>query len=168
MSTKPCSNRNSALWKPSGSFCPMVCSITLGPAKPISAPGSAMMISPNIAKLAVTPPVVGSVRTLINSCPASWWRFKAAEVFAICIRETMPSCILAPPEQANRITGSFSFVARSTASVIFSPTTCPILLIIKRASHTPTTAGFPSIFAFPMTIASFRPDFSLAASTFFS
>ena len=168
MSTNPCSNRNSALWKPSGSFCPMVCSMTLGPAKPINAPGSAIIISPNMAKLAVTPPVVGSVRTLINSCPASECLFKAAEVFAICIRETMPSCILAPPEQANRITGSFSLVARSTASVIFSPTTWPILLMIKRASQTPTTAGFPSIFAFPITMASFRFVFSLAASTFFS
>ena len=35
----------------------------LGPAKPISAFGSARIISPSIAKLAVTPPVVGSVRT---------------------------------------------------------------------------------------------------------
>lgn len=42
---------------------PDVCSITRGPAKPISAPGSARIISPSIAKLAVTPPVVGSVRT---------------------------------------------------------------------------------------------------------
>jgi len=37
----------------------MVCSITLGPAKPINAPGSARVISPKVAKLAVTPPVVG-------------------------------------------------------------------------------------------------------------
>ena len=109
-----------------------------------------------MAKLAVTPPVVGSVSTLIKSCPASWWRFKAAEVFAICIRETIPSCILAPPEQAKRITGSFSFVACSTAWVIFSPTTWPILLIINRASQTPMTAGFPSIMALPVTIASFK------------
>ena len=39
----------------------MVCSITRGPANPMSAFGSAMMTSPSIAKLAVTPPVVGSV-----------------------------------------------------------------------------------------------------------
>ena len=38
--------------------------------------------------------------------------------------------------------------------------------MIKRASQTPTTAGFPSIFAFPITMASFRFVFSLAASTF--
>ena len=62
-STKPCSNKNSARWNPSGSFSPIVCSITLGPANPIKAPGSARIISPSIAKLAVTPPVVGSVST---------------------------------------------------------------------------------------------------------
>ena len=33
----------------------------------------------------------------------------------------MPSCILAPPLQQNRITGSLLFVARSKASVILSP-----------------------------------------------
>jgi hypothetical protein len=36
--------------------------MTRGPAKPIRARGSARMTSPSIAKLAVTPPVVGSVR----------------------------------------------------------------------------------------------------------
>ena len=41
-SSAPFSSRNSARWKPSGSFSRTVCSITRGPAKPISAPGSAM------------------------------------------------------------------------------------------------------------------------------
>ncbi len=63
-SMKPCSSRNSARWKPSGSFLRIVCSMTRAPAKPIIASGSAMMMSPSIAKLAVTPPVVGSVRTV--------------------------------------------------------------------------------------------------------
>ena len=49
-STKPHSCRNSARWNPSGSFCPMVCSITRGPAKPMSAFGSARMISPSDGK----------------------------------------------------------------------------------------------------------------------
>ena len=62
-SSMPCSSRNSLRWNPSGSFCRMVCSMTRGPAKPMSALGSAMLTSPSIAKLAVTPPVVGSVRT---------------------------------------------------------------------------------------------------------
>lgn len=42
------------------------------------------------------------------------------------------------------------------ASVIFSPTTWPMLLMIKRASQTPTTAGFPSILHLPVTMASLR------------
>ena len=37
--------------------------MTRGPAKPISAPGSAICTSPSMAKEAVTPPVVGLVRT---------------------------------------------------------------------------------------------------------
>jgi acetyl-CoA carboxylase carboxyl transferase subunit beta len=41
----------------------IVCSMTRGPAKPMSAVGSAMFRSPSMAKLAVTPPVVGSVST---------------------------------------------------------------------------------------------------------
>ena len=76
----------------------MVCSMTRGPAKPISAPGSARMMSPSIAKLAETPPVVGSVKKVMYRLPASLWRLTAPLVFAICISERMPSCILAPPE----------------------------------------------------------------------
>ncbi len=49
MSIMPCSVRYSARWKPSGSFSRMVCSMTRGPANPISAPGSAMCTSPSIA-----------------------------------------------------------------------------------------------------------------------
>ena len=40
-STKPCASRNSAVWKPGGSSCRMVCSMTRGPANPSRAPGSA-------------------------------------------------------------------------------------------------------------------------------
>ena len=49
MSTMPCSIRYSERWKPSGSFSRIVCSMTRGPAKPISAPGSAMWTSPSMA-----------------------------------------------------------------------------------------------------------------------
>src|SRR5450759_2266934 len=61
-STMPCSSRNSAVWNPSGRSCPIVCLITRGPANPITAPGSARIASPSMAKLALTPPVVGFVR----------------------------------------------------------------------------------------------------------
>src|SRR5687767_11150037 len=54
MSIAPFSSRNSARWKPSGSFCRTVCSMTRGPAKPMSALGSAMTTSPIMAKLAET------------------------------------------------------------------------------------------------------------------
>ena len=53
------------------------------PAKPMTAPGSAMITSPSMAKLAVTPPVVGSVRTAMNRPLASANRARAAEVLAI-------------------------------------------------------------------------------------
>ncbi len=55
----PCASTNSLRWKPSGSFWRIVFSMTRGPAKPMSAPGSAMFRSPRRAKLAATPPVVG-------------------------------------------------------------------------------------------------------------
>ena len=151
-----------------GSFWPMVCSMTLGPANPIRALGSARITSPSIAKLAVTPPVVGSVSTLIYRSPASLCRFKAAEVFAICIRETIPSCILAPPEHAKRITGSPSLVARSTARAIFSPTASPMLAMRKRPSQTPNTTSVPSILALPVTMASLSPVFSRSPLSFSS
>src|SRR5262249_3430354 len=63
MSTMPWALRYSARWKPSGSFSRMVCSMTRGPAKPMSAPGSARWMSPSMAYDAVTPPVVGLVST---------------------------------------------------------------------------------------------------------
>ena len=161
----PCSTRNSDVWKPSGSSCPMVCLMTLGPANPTSAPGSAMITSPSIAKLAVTPPVVGSVRIEQYSSPASPCFLIAADVFSICIRDTIPSCILAPPEQQKINTGKFNAVALSMAHVIFSPTTCPILAIIKRESHIPSTISSPNTLHLPTVTASFNPVFSLAAAS---
>ena len=70
-STKPCSSSDSALWKPSGRSSPTVPLATRAPAKPIRAFGSARITSPSDAKLARTPPVVGSVRTLMNGMPAA-------------------------------------------------------------------------------------------------
>ena len=60
-SKKPCSTKNSEVWNPSGKSLPMVSLITLGPAKPIKALGSAIFKSPSLANEAVTPHVVGSV-----------------------------------------------------------------------------------------------------------
>jgi len=105
ISIAPWSSRNSLRWNPSGNFSRTVCSITRGPANPINAPGSAMLTSPNIARLAETPPVVGSVNTETNGTPAVPSRASAADVFAICSNENSASCIRAPPLAANEING---------------------------------------------------------------
>ena len=60
-SKNPFSNKNSLFWNPFGRSLPVVSLTTLGPAKAIKAPGSPTIMSPNIAKEAVVPPVVGSV-----------------------------------------------------------------------------------------------------------
>src|SRR2546426_312445 len=126
-SSWPCSRRNSERWKPSGSGWRIVSAMTRGPAKPMSARGSATMTSPSIAKDAVTPPVVGSVSTDRYGSPASASRSSAAEVFAICMSERMPSCMRAPPEAERMMTGRSLSMASSIARVSFSPTTQPML-----------------------------------------
>ena len=80
--------------------------MTRGPAKPISAFGSAMFRSPSIAKLAVTPPVVGSVSTEMYGSRARSSRASAPQIFAICISDSAPSIIRAPPEQQTITTGA--------------------------------------------------------------
>ena len=47
----------------------------------------------------------------------------AALVLAICMSESMPSCMRMPPEQETMMTGRLSSRARSQARAIFSPTT---------------------------------------------
>ncbi len=69
-SMKPCANRNSERWKPTGSSWAIVPAETRDPANPISAFGSAMLTSPTAANEAKTPPVVGSDSTLRNGTPA--------------------------------------------------------------------------------------------------
>ena len=71
-STWPKRKFDSARPKSSGSFSRVVCATTRGPANDVSAPGSARITSPRLAKLAVTPPVVGCASTEISTPPASW------------------------------------------------------------------------------------------------
>lgn len=125
-------------------------------------------MSPRLAKLALTPPVVGLVRYDINNPPASLNFSIAAVVFAICISEKRPSCILAPPLAANIISGSFLFIAYSVSLVIFSPTAIPMLPIRNLLSITATAVLTPPIRHVPVTTASCWPVFNLFASTFFS
>jgi hypothetical protein len=55
-----------------------------------------------LRKEADTPPVVGSVRMLMYGRPASRCCAIAADVLAICMRESTPSCIRAPPDVLTR------------------------------------------------------------------
>lgn len=79
---------------------------------------------------------------------------------AICIRDTIPSCILAPPEQQKINTGSLYLMARSMAAVIFSPTVCPMLDIKNRESQIPSTMSSPNTLQRPTVTASSNPVFS--------
>ena len=144
----------------------MVCSMTRGPAKPMSAPGSASMMSPRLAKLAVTPPVVGWVNTLMYSPPLAEKRSMAALVLAICIRLKMPSCIRAPPLAEKMTSGSFFAAAYSMARVIFSPTAVLMLPIKKRLSSTAATTDTPPMRPTAATAASLRPVFWVWALSF--
>ena len=72
----------------------------------------------------------------------------------------IPSCILAPPEQQNRMTGSPCFVASSNERVIFSPTTYPMEAMRNLVSMAPITVRIPPMVASPMRIASSRWNFS--------
>ena len=71
---------------------------TRGPANPISAPGSDMLMSPSIANEAVVPPVVGSVQSDTYGIFASANWASLAEVLAICINDKAASIMRAPPD----------------------------------------------------------------------
>src|SRR5215467_10853834 len=141
----------------------MVCSITRGPANPMSAPGSAMLRSPSMAKLAVTPPVVGSVKTEMYGSFASSSRARAAETFASCIRLIVPSIMRAPPEQETTISGWRVSIANSTPRVTFSPTTAPIDPPMNANSIAQTTTGRPFSWPSAVITASFTPSFLRAS-----
>ena len=116
-SISPCSSRNSAVWKLSGSFCRMVCSITRGPAKPISAPRLGDdHVGQHRERLAVTPPVVGSVSTRCRAAAPRPAARAPPVVLAICIRASMPSCMRAPPDAVNTMHGSLRSRAPSSSS----------------------------------------------------
>ena len=143
--------------KPLGSSWPIVCWITRGPAKPTSALGSAKMTSPSIAKLAATPPVVGCSTTETYGSARSRRRPRAADVLAICISESTPSCMRAPPDAENTTAGRSSSTARSNTRVTFSPTTEPIEPPMNSNAKKPTDTGTPSISPRPERNASVDP-----------
>ena len=53
-------------------------------------------------------------------------RASAAEILAICIRESVPSCMRAPPDAEKITRAPCSCIARSISRVTFSPTADPI------------------------------------------
>ena len=146
-------------------FDRIVCSITLGPANPIRARGSATCRSASMAKLAVTPPVVGSVSTATYGRRARSRRASAALILAICISDSAPSIIRAPPEQQTITSGSRRSSARSAARVMISPTTTPMLPPMKPYSMATTAASIPSIRPTAESAASRRPVAARPASS---
>ena len=120
----------------------------------MSALGSAMFTSPSMAKLAVTPPVVGSVRTEMYGSRVRSRRASAALIFAICMSDSAPSIMRAPPEQDTTTSGSCCWSARSIARVTFSPTTTPIEPPMKPYSIAAITVRRPPIVPTADTTAS--------------
>ena len=116
---------------------------TRAPAKPIIAFGSAMFRSPSVAKLAVTPPMVGCVRMeMKGSCAGRMAGERAAGLGHLHQAEHA----LVHPRAAGRRKNQHrhpSSVARSMARVIFSPITEPIEPPRKLNSITATETGLP-------------------------
>ena len=88
----------------------------------------------------------------------------AAVVRAICMSETMPSCMRAPPEAQKRMSGRPRRTAFSAARTMRSPVPLPRLPPKKAKSITPRTTGCPSISAVPVRMASSRPVFAFVSA----
>ena len=110
--------------------------------------------------------MVGFVRTETKSPPEAFNRASDALVFAICINESIPSSMRAPPpEPEMNMKGQLFSRASSMARLIFSPTTDPMLPRRKRESLTPKITGCPPIIAVPTRQASLSPVFFCASSS---
>ena len=109
----------------------------------MTAPGSARMTSPCIAYDAETPPVVGFVSTDMNGTRAPCSSAITTDVLAICMSDSTPSCIRAPPEADTRINGVFLSIACRVSRAIFSPTTDPIEPPMNPKSITPRLIARP-------------------------
>ena len=77
-----------------------------------------------------------------------------ALVFAICISDSAPSIIRAPPLEETMMRGCFDFQARSMARPIFSPTTDPMLPPMNEKSMAASTTPRFSIVPVPHRTAS--------------
>jgi hypothetical protein len=116
-----------------------------------------MLMSPSIARLADTPPVVGWVSTEMKGRPALRRRASAAEVLAICISENRPSCMRAPPLAEKQTSGRAVRERGSAARAKRSPTTEPIEPPMNAKSKAQATSGGPSAGRAIAISASFSP-----------
>jgi hypothetical protein len=108
--------------------------MTRAPAKPMTAPGSAMAMSPSMAKEAETPPVVGSVMS-----------------------DRMPSCMRAPPEEGITISGASCSTASRAAASSPSPTAMPMEPPMKAKLKAAITVAWPPMVPVATMMASFSP-----------
>ncbi len=122
-----------------------------------------MLRSPSIARLADTPPVVGSVSTEMYGSFACAMRDSTALVLLICSSDSSPSCMRAPPLDEKQISGRPLARQCSAPRVKRSPTTEPIEPPRKRNSNAQATTSMPCSAPAITIIASFSPTVFCAA-----
>ena len=145
-------------WKPGGSSWAIVPAETRAPAKPMRAFGSARLTSPRTANEAKTPPVVGSVRTLMNGHAGRAQPLeRARRSWRAASARACPPASAPRPTRRRRSSGTRSASACSAARVTFSPTTAPIEPPMNPKSMTQIATGRPSIVPVPQTAASRMP-----------
>ena len=109
--------------------------------------------------------MVGFVRIEMNGMPLRASSAMTTDVLAICISDSAPSCMRAPPE-ADTISNGIPFSAERCASrATFSPTTEPIDPPMKAKSMTARLTGWPWSRAYPVRTASSSPAFLYATCT---
>ena len=121
------------------------------------APGSPIVMSAKLPKLAKACPVEGFEKIDMKGKPLSLCLLMAIVVFAICISDKTPSLILDPPPETTTTIGNFFFVAFSMAKDIFCPTAHPIEPPMKPKSNTIIMHCIPSIEHTPVSTASVIP-----------
>ena len=117
-----------------------------------------------MANEAVTPPVVGCVISDTNGSFFSARTARFALVLAICISDSAPSIIRAPPDWLITRHARSSSTARRTARATISPTTDPIEPPIKLKSMAAIEVGCPPTEPVPLTAASLRCVLASAAA----
>ena len=124
---------------------------------PKMAPGSPIVISAKLPKLAKACPVDGFEKIDMNGKPLSLCLLMAIVVFAICITDKTPSWILEPPPDMTETIGNFFLVAFSMAREIFWPAAQPIDPPMNPKSNTIIMHSMPSIEHTPVSTASVIP-----------